>query len=57
MFVVNRITGAETVLHVFSGGSDGVNPLAGLIDVGGTLFGTTSAGGAGNLGTVFAITP
>lgn len=42
-----------TVLHQFTGGSDGAGPSAGLsIDQGGHLFGTTTAGGAGN-GTVF----
>jgi uncharacterized repeat protein (TIGR03803 family) len=41
-------TGAETVLHSFTGGADGETPLAGLIrDRAGNLFGTTNAGGAG----------
>src|ERR1700722_19246671 len=34
---------------------DGLWPQAGVIDVNGTLFGTTPAGGAGDSGTVFAI--
>src|SRR5579871_922697 len=38
-------------------GRDGTNPLASLIDVGGTLYGTASQGGAHNGGTVFSITP
>jgi uncharacterized repeat protein (TIGR03803 family) len=38
--------GRETVLYAFSGGSDGANPLAGLvIDRAGNLFGTTAYGG------------
>ncbi|MBV8067358.1 MAG: hypothetical protein JO113_05240 [Candidatus Eremiobacteraeota bacterium] len=34
----------------------GASPQAGLIDVGGTLYGTTYSGGAHNYGTVFSIT-
>jgi len=48
--------GVETVLHSFTGGSDGENPVAGLIDVGGTLYSTTADGGANDFGIVFAIT-
>ena len=51
------LTGAdEKVLHSFGHGSDGSTPLAGLIDVNGTLYGTTSAGGKYGDGTVFALT-
>ncbi len=50
--------GAETVLHSFGGGSDGVHPYAGVIqDSAGNLYGTTYGGGANTLGTVFRITP
>ncbi len=49
--------GTETVLHTFAGGSDGQNPQAGLINVKGTLYGTTKYGGAKNVGTIFSITP
>jgi uncharacterized repeat protein (TIGR03803 family) len=56
--------GVETVLHSFQGGSDGSSPLAGLVNVGGTLYGTTQLGGSGTgciggagCGTVFKITP
>jgi uncharacterized repeat protein (TIGR03803 family) len=48
--------GMETVVHSFNG-SDGNNPNAGLIEVKGTLFGTTSDGGTYGNGTVFALTP
>ena len=47
----------EKVIHDFGYGSDGARPLAGLIDVKGTLYGTTSAGGTYGDGTVFALTP
>jgi uncharacterized repeat protein (TIGR03803 family) len=48
--------GEETMLYAFKGGADGANPTAGLINVGGILYGTTSYGGAHNYGTVFTIT-
>jgi uncharacterized repeat protein (TIGR03803 family) len=59
------LTGTENVLHNFGAGSDGSNPRASLVDVHGTLYGTTSAGGSygcygsyySNCGTVFSITP
>jgi uncharacterized repeat protein (TIGR03803 family) len=49
-------SGAETVLHSFTGNPDGASPYAGLvIDGSGVLYGTTEAGGASNLGTVFSV--
>jgi uncharacterized repeat protein (TIGR03803 family) len=57
--------GVETVLYSFQGGpNDGAYPLAGLIKIGGFLYGTTAAGGTGSCtiggysgcGTVFKIT-
>jgi hypothetical protein len=33
-------------LHNFAGGSDGALPFSALIDVNGTLYGTTSEGGS-----------
>lgn len=48
----------EVVLHSFAGKpSDGADPSSALIDVNGTLYGTTVAGGASNYGTVFSISP
>jgi uncharacterized repeat protein (TIGR03803 family) len=44
------------VLHSFGNETDGRNPTAGLIKVGGTLCGTTEFGGKHNRGTVFSIT-
>jgi len=47
-----------TLLYSFAGGSDGVNPLAVLIQGSdGNFYGTTISGGANNQGTVFKITP
>jgi uncharacterized repeat protein (TIGR03803 family) len=36
---------------------EGYGPASGLVDIGGTLYGTTSVGGAGNAGAVFQLTP
>ena len=44
-----------TVLHGFTGGSDGANPYAGLVLSGSTLFGTAGNGGNAYDGTVFAV--
>ncbi len=49
-------SGAERVLHSFGSGTDGTHPRAGLINVRGTLYGTTASGGAHGSGTVFSIT-
>jgi len=49
-------TGTESVLYTFGGGYDGTNPEAGLRDVSGTLYGTTSLGGDFGDGTVYSIT-
>lgn len=57
VFALNPTSGNEQVLHAFSSGTDGAYPTAGLIDVGGTLYGTTYQGGATNQGTLFAVTP
>ena len=48
--------GKEKVLHSFGNGTDGKQPFAGLIDVNGTLYGTTAGGGTYGYGTVFALT-
>jgi uncharacterized repeat protein (TIGR03803 family) len=48
----------ESILYNFSRGSDGSEPVAGLIfDSAGNLYGTTFAGGAYNAGTVYELTP
>ena len=50
-------SGKETLLHSFTGSGDGEYPNAGLIDVSGTLYGTTADGGANDGGTVFLLSP
>jgi uncharacterized repeat protein (TIGR03803 family) len=49
------LSGAEHMLHAFTGGSDGMFPTAALTDVNGTLYGTTVSGGSSNDGVVFSI--
>jgi uncharacterized repeat protein (TIGR03803 family) len=61
-------SGKETVLHSFGGSGDGATPVAALINVKGTLYGTTLKGGVtsshsctytrfdSSCGTVFSIT-
>jgi uncharacterized repeat protein (TIGR03803 family) len=56
-------SGKETMLHSYAGGAaDGAHPFAGLIDVEGTLYGTTLEGGEAQCGMlpgcgiVFAVT-
>jgi uncharacterized repeat protein (TIGR03803 family) len=57
IFSLDPKTGAETVVYSFTGGADGGYPIAGLVSVGGALYGTTSSFGAGGQGTVFAFDP
>ena len=57
VFSINP-NGNFKVIRAFQGGSsDGSGPVGGLIDVGGTFYGTTEFGGADNDGTVYSITP
>jgi uncharacterized repeat protein (TIGR03803 family) len=56
VFALDPSTGAETVLYAFGDAPDGQFPN-GLIEVNGTLYGTTIFGGAGGYGTVFALEP
>ncbi len=59
----SRASVAESVIHSFAG-SDGSVPKAGLVNVGGALYGTTSYGGTGTgslcdpggCGTVYRVT-
>src|SRR5579871_4674408 len=49
-------SGVESVLYSFKNDPDGSHPLAGLLNVKGTLYGTTNGGGGIGYGTVFSIT-
>jgi uncharacterized repeat protein (TIGR03803 family) len=49
--------GKESVLHSFGRHGDGKYPYSGLINVNGTLYGTTTAGGAHDAGIVFSLSP
>ena len=57
VFWVDPKTGTKVLVYGFQGGADGAEPVAGLIDVGGTLYGTTESGGNADDGTVFSIDP
>jgi uncharacterized repeat protein (TIGR03803 family) len=67
VFSLDPTTGAESVLYSFCAQkkcTDGAGPYVGLINVNGTLYGTTGGGGAnceshefGGCGTVFSIDP
>src|ERR1700733_4262403 len=46
VFSLDPATGAENVLHTFGSNGDGGKPGARLLDVNGTLYGTTLYGGA-----------
>jgi uncharacterized repeat protein (TIGR03803 family) len=49
-------TGQETILHTFTGGTDGAYPQGRLVrDAQGNVYGTTNGGGASNAGTVFKV--
>ncbi len=51
-------SGKYKLLHSFGRGvADGTLPVAALLDVDGTLYGTTSQGGEFRSGTIFSITP
>jgi uncharacterized repeat protein (TIGR03803 family) len=55
VFAVNTDGSGFTVLHDFTGGSDGANPNPGLAVSGNTLYGTANAGGVVGGGTIFAV--
>jgi uncharacterized repeat protein (TIGR03803 family) len=48
----------ESVVYAFEGGADGASPYAALaFDTAGNLYGTASAGGTSENGTIFKLTP
>ncbi|HTZ69772.1 MAG TPA: choice-of-anchor tandem repeat GloVer-containing protein, partial [Acetobacteraceae bacterium] len=56
VFRIDAATGAEDLLHRFGKGNDGENPVAGLVAVGDSFYGTTSYGGrSAYYGTVFGL--
>ena len=55
VFMVNTDGAGFTNLHSFVINNGGIHPLAGLVLFGGSLYGTTLAGGSSGAGTVFAI--
>jgi len=62
IFSLDPATGTESVVHAFQAGSDGANPLGGLLKLGSRLIGTTSNGGnhehcKQGCGTVYEISP
>jgi uncharacterized repeat protein (TIGR03803 family) len=65
VFKLNPVTGKETVLYAFTGGTDGGQPFKAslFIDNAGILYGTTALGGApggcggGGCGVVFKLDP
>ena len=54
---VNLATKAVTTAYSFTGGADGGQPGAELINVGGVLYGTSAGGGSAGLGTIFSFNP
>lgn len=55
VFSINTDGTGFTTLYNFSGGNDGATPFDGLLLSDNTLYGTTSSGGSGGNGTVFAL--
>jgi len=56
LFKVSK-AGKETVLHSFTGGTDGASPQAVIQGADGNLYGTTLIGGTYGSGVVFKLTP
>ena len=64
MFSLDPNSGTESVVHSFSGRTDGAQPFGNLLYVKGRLYGTTEGGGSGSCndpdngcGTLFSIDP
>jgi uncharacterized repeat protein (TIGR03803 family) len=55
VFSVRISDGKERIIHSFANMPDGQNPLAGLLNRNGTLYGTTQVGGSIGRGTVFSV--
>jgi uncharacterized repeat protein (TIGR03803 family) len=58
VFSVNLHTGVGKSVYSFRDKrSDGYQPLAGLVELNGVLYGTTTSGGANGGGTIFSVKP
>lgn len=60
VFSIDPADGDESVVYAFKGGDDARRPSSTLIDISGTLYGTTATGGGGcssGCGTIFSVTP
>ena len=57
LFSLDMHSGKEKTLHSFDDPTEGADPLAGLLNVNGTLYGTTTYDGPGGYGTVFSYDP
>jgi uncharacterized repeat protein (TIGR03803 family) len=55
VFQVNTDGSDFTTLYSFTNGTDGATPMAPLLVAGGMLYGTASAGGSSNDGTIFML--
>jgi uncharacterized repeat protein (TIGR03803 family) len=55
VFSIDPVTGAETLLYSFKGGSDGAYPAGGVVQHGDVLYGATTLGGTAQGGTLFRI--
>ena len=57
LFAYGTATGVFSTLYNFTGAADGATPSAPMINIGGTLYGTTDSGGTYNTGTIFSLVP
>ena len=55
VFAINTNGMGFTNLYSFTGGNDGASPEGEVISVGGTLYGTTTAGGTSGDGVIYSI--
>jgi uncharacterized repeat protein (TIGR03803 family) len=55
VFRINAVSGAQTIIYSFPGGTAGAVPAGGLTLDDGALFGTTQVGGKANQGILFKL--
>ena len=53
----NQGSWSETILHNFAGSDGGIPESEVTFDGAGNMYGTTTSGGNGNIGTVFELSP